>query len=41
MATIVRLDDLIEELSIERVDLLEIDVEGLEYDVLKGSTKVT
>ena len=39
MATMVRLDDLIEELGIERVDLLKIDVEGLEYDVLKGALR--
>ena len=34
-----RLDDLIEEQKLERVDLIKIDVEGAEVEVLKGAMK--
>lgn len=34
-----KLDDILEELGVERVDLIKIDVEGAEADVLKGARK--
>jgi FkbM family methyltransferase len=36
---VITLDDLIARRQIERIDLLKIDVEGAEYEVLRGSTR--
>jgi FkbM family methyltransferase len=36
----VSLDDLMDELGIDRIDLLKLDVEGAEYDVLSRTTRL-
>jgi len=40
MVDSITLDDLCKEFNIEKIDLLKIDVEGSEFDVLKGSKNI-